>query len=200
MQKWILTLLALHAIPAIANISQRAVSDAEITEQLKFYQKISTLHASFHQTKFIKDLKLELKSEGEMELVRPERVLWKITKPSPTELVLSGNSVSMTSGTGTSKRTESFALDGPMDPAVSKSLVSMVAWLKVDVPLIKESYSIYEVGKHTFKCVPKDEKMGVFQSLTLFLHPKGHLEKLFIEEKSGDHIEITFANPKVTFR
>lgn len=180
--------------------TQRILTGGEIAEHLKLYQTLHTLSTSFHQTKFLQEMGIELKSEGKMELIRPDKVVWKVTSPSPLELVLDKRLLSMTMGTGTSKKTEQFSLDGPLDPSVSKSLFSLIAWLKVDVPVIQESYTIFEIDKRTFKCVPKEDKLGVFQSLTLFLHKKGHLEKLFIEEKSGDRIELRFSTPTITFK
>lgn len=173
--------------------------EGEIAEKLKFYRKIRTLKTQFQQTKRIPDLDVEIKSEGEMELVRPEKVTWKVKKPAPTELILDGNKVEITSGEGREKKTESFSLDGALDASTMRSLVSMLAWLKLDIPSIQNGYTIYAVDKATFKCVPKDEKNSVFQSLTFFLHSEGHLKKLAIGEKSGDQIEIQFSKPQVTF-
>lgn len=198
MKPYLLVFLLVFFQTSLQSASQRTVSETELSEKLKLYQKIKTLKTNFHQTKHVKDLDLDLQSEGSLVLIRPERVVWKIKKPSPTELILENRKIEMTSGEGSNKKTQNFSLDGAMDPAITKSLLSMIAWLKLDLAAIRDAYTIYGLEKDTYQCVPKDEKGSVFKSLTLSLHSKGHMQKLLIEEKSGDHIEIAFDEPKIT--
>ena len=141
-----------------------------------------------------------MKSEGELELTRPDRVRWSVVKPAPIELVMEGKKVSMTSGGGAEKRVESFSLDKQMDEKVSKSLLTMIAWLKIDVPAIVAAYNILRLGENEYLCNPKESEGAVFKSLKLKLHPKGHLERLWLDENSGDSIELEFSNPVLTFQ
>ncbi len=183
--------------PLIA--SQRIIPESEVREKLSFYQKIKELKTQFHQVKSIKSLGMELKSEGEMVLTRPEDVIWKIKKPSYSEVRLHSNTITLFSGEGGDLKKQEMTLGKETDPNVSKALLSMMAWMRMDIPEILRSYTISEISPAIFRCEPKSLENSVFAALVFKLHPKGHVNELTIEEKSGDSIKIEFETPTVKF-
>lgn len=189
--------LSLFLISSLLNASHRIIPELELSERLKFYQKIKTLHTDFHQVKSIKSIGMELKSEGEMRLELPGKVVWTIKKPSFSKVELEGNTIKMTSGQGAEQKTQTMVLGKETDPNVSKAILSMMAWMRMDVPEIEKSYVISELGKNEFRCEPKNPAVSVFAALNFKLHPKGHVEELKIEEKSGDLIQIEFDKPQI---
>ena len=182
-----------------AATGERPLTPSEIADRLSFYQKLSTIEAPFKQVKTIQSLGLKLPSEGVLKVNRPNRVDWKIMSPSFVQLVLIDRQVLLKTGEGKEAKVERLFLDGPMDPNISKGLVSMMAWLKLDIPTITSSFTITDIGKRAYKCLPKDPNSFLFENLIFHLHPKGFLEKLILNERSGDNLEISFSTPKVTF-
>ena len=133
-------LFILIVFAAGLNASQRIIPEAELTQKLAFYQKIKTLNAGFHQVKNIKSIGMELKSEGEMELMRPDKVVWTIKKPGFSRVELEGSKIKMTSGEGTEQKSQTMILGKETDPNVSKAILSMMAWMRMDVPEIQKVY------------------------------------------------------------
>lgn len=191
--------LILIFIASGLSASHRIIPEAELTQKLSFYQKIKSLNATFHQVKSIKSIGMELKSEGEMELSRPNKVIWTIKKPGFSKVELEGNSIKLTSGEGSEQKSRTMILGKETDPNVSKAILSMMAWMRMDVPEIQKTYVISDLGKDEFRCEPKNPVTSVFAALNFKLHSKGHVETLKIEEKSGDFILIHFDKPSVRF-
>ncbi len=177
----------------------RVMEPKEVAEKLKFNARNERLKFSFKQVKRLPDLNLELKSEGEMELHRPDEVIWKVLKPSPLTLTMAGKKVSLTTGVGKEARQETWTLGSELDEKASKSLLALLAWLKLDIPVLQEAYRFSDLGNATFLCEPKISSGAFFKFMKLTLDPRGHLSHLHWDELSGDSIELSFSSPTATY-
>jgi outer membrane lipoprotein-sorting protein len=171
-----------------AHAASAPLTRDQLAEQLEAYRSIRTLHAHFHETKHLKDLKIDLTSEGELDLERPTRVVWRVTSPSPLTVTLEKDKLSITSD---GKR-EQYEMEG----RAKESLKALVAWLELDPDALMANYRVLSLGKDRFRFEPKDTNAPV-QSLQMKIRAKGYVERLEIEERSGDSLDIRFDPPRV---
>lgn len=174
----------------------RVLSLEEVNQRLSFYKTLKTLKTTFKQVKRLKDVGIEMKSEGTLTLTRPDKIIWRVTQPAFVELQMHGKRVDLITGEGKETKKQTWGLEEALDSNTHKSLEGLVSWLQIDIPTLHKHYEIHELGVNQFRCVPRGNSFVT--ALRLQLHPKGHLEKLWLEEKSGDEIELTFNTPTVS--
>lgn len=197
MKIWGMILIAVQ----VQNFSAAAgqLSEAELTEKLKFYRSIAQLEVPFTQIKILTSLKMRLKSEGLLKLTRPDQVVWEINKPSHLQVKLTEHEVRIESGAGEDLSVQTWKKeDMPKEsPSGEGSLHGLVAWLQLDAHLLSQQYQILSLGPRTFLFEPRENKQNAFKNLKMTLDSGGHLKILVIHENSGDEIQIQFGNPKV---
>src|SRR5262249_12941820 len=76
----------------------RTLDSAQLGEALKFYQSMAEINVSFEETKHLKDMGLDLKSNGRLRVVRPDQVEWEILNPSHLLLKINKKTIEMISG------------------------------------------------------------------------------------------------------
>lgn len=187
----------LGAAPSPAVPEARLLGPAEVAEKLKFYERIATLRTTFSQTKTMKEIGVALDSKGHLEIERPSKVRWVVEQPSPMTVVVDGSNVKLESGTGADKKTEQWDMASVTDEKLSKALVGMLAWMRLDVPTLQASYAISELPGGQLRAVPKETAAVPFKALVFRVHKDGHLESLRLEEVSGDEIAIEFGKPRI---
>jgi outer membrane lipoprotein-sorting protein len=181
-----------------APASSKPLAEKELREKLKLYQSIQKLEVAFKQTKTIKDLEVQLKSEGHLTLIRPNRVIWEIKSPAPVLVSLDEREIQIRSGRGPDSSTMTMKIsDAPSDES-SKSISGLVAWLNLDATKLHSQYQIYSSGGSAYRFVPKEKAGSPFEELEMTLGSGGHLKKLRIHEVSGDLLNIEFTQPKLT--
>jgi outer membrane lipoprotein-sorting protein len=187
---------------AMANLGQAAtpVSEQTLAEKLKFYASVSTLEVDFKQTKTLKDMNLQLKSEGHLKLRRPDHLVWEITKPSPVFVSLDDQEIRIRSGKGADAQTQTFKISDAPSGQGMKSLTGLITWLSLDSKALADQYSIYALGQQSFRFEPKKKDVTPFESLEMTLGGDGHLKHLTLNELSGDRLDIEFGKPKLTSR
>lgn len=173
------------------------LSQERIETQLKQYAELKAFRARFTQVKHLNEMNLDLKSEGDLTVQRPNRIVWNVTRPSPLKLTLEGAQVSMTQGEGSEKKNQTWSLNKGASAKEMKGLEDLMAWLSLDAKRIGENYRLIDEGNRTFLCLIKNPNAPTpFQNLRMTLSPQGYLQKLSIDEKSGDNIQIQFTAPE----
>ena len=175
-------------------VSPAPITSAELEKELSQYKNIKSLEASFEQVKDLKGLAVKLKSSGSFRLRKDgdkTEVEWQVNKPGYLKLKI------------TPERIEIFEEEGkPGKPLVDnqeaqgKILRPLYAWLSVNATLIGEQYKIFSLGKQGFRLEPKDENSPV-KALRLSLDRNKLVSAVFLEERSGDEIKISFSATKV---
>ena len=190
---WSLLLIPLSTAWAAA---EKPVSAEQLEQALTKYQAIERLDVDFKQTKTLKDIQLDLKSEGHLTLELPGRVVWKVLKPQPMTVNLEQEKITIESPT--SKQTFSQA----ENPSAKdrQTFATMLTWLKLDAHAIAEKYTVLETGKNRFRFLSKDPNEPVIKSLEMQMDGAGHVAHLLFEEVSGDSIKLQFAKPKVIYK
>src|SRR6185312_8598115 len=145
-----LLFLLLASIVSVAihvAIAGELISEKELTEKLKLYASISTLDVSFRQTKTLKDMNLQLKSEGRLQLRRPDRVVWEITQPSPVRVSLDHSQIEIQTGTGPDTQVQTIKTGEAPSEQAAQSLTALIAWLSLDSHALASQYLITSSGK-----------------------------------------------------
>lgn len=166
----------------------------QLAQELRYYQKIATLHTRFHETKTLKDMGMKLESDGELTVVRPtgtqaSKVTWKVVHPSPLTVILEEGKLQIQAGDG---KSENYSLEG----SARESLKALVAWLKLDPDELMQSYKISKAEGGGWLFEPKAE--APITSMQMELKPGSYLQRLVIQEKSGDTLQIRFEKPQIT--
>ncbi len=181
------------------NAAAAPLSSTALAERLHLYQSICRLDTTFSQVKRFKQMAMKLESRGSLHVERPSGFEWKVTEPSPLSVSLRGGILKITSGVGKSAETQVFKLETFGEANASRelrSLTSLMAWLSMDAAKLAAVYRVEATGDD-FTFIPKDASASPFVQLNLRLAKSGALERLEIEERSGDSVSLTFAPPKV---
>lgn len=183
------------SLPAATELSPQTVE-----LRLKSYVGITGFRARFTQVKHLKDMALDLTSEGQLTVIRPHKVIWRVDRPSPLEMTLEERAIHLVQGQGAARREQHWKLGNEIGEADLKGIHDLMAWLRLDIPAINAAYRLTEVKPGELRCAPRENSPhSPFVAMNLRLNPKGHLERLILEERSGDSLEITFSAPeKVT--
>ena len=168
----------------------KEISLTDLAKALKSYENVAHLEAAFHQKKILKDLDMNLKSEGKLSFTRPDQVTWEILKPSPLKVELNSQEIRLQNG----KDVQTIKAGGPQ----TQSLQGLVTWLKLDANEIYKEDQVLEVGPRHYIFKPRKPEQSPFASLDLTLSAKGYLQKFILHENSGDLLEIEFDSPKIT--
>jgi outer membrane lipoprotein-sorting protein len=184
-----LTLLGL-VLGTVTWAAPRPIEKQELASQLTYYQSIQTLRTKFHEIKTLKEMKLTLESDGELTVIRPSKVIWKVTRPSPLTVILEESRLQILDSEG---KGETLAIEGE----AKKSLKSLVAWLKLDPNELFETYQISDLGENKFRFEPKVPAESPLRALVMQIRPKSYVEQLQIEERSGDSLTIRFEKPRI---
>ncbi len=188
----LLASLLLSVTPCAGDTS---VTETQLGEKLRFYAGIATLEADFHQVKDLKELGMQMKSEGRLTLRRPDTVIWEIRKPAHVKVELDLKGIRITSGDGRAATVQAFSADQMPKDQDASSLHDLVAWLKLDAHALAEQYTITKTTENHFDFAPK--KAGPFRSMEMDLSKAGQLEKLTLNETSGDRMILSFERPRV---
>jgi outer membrane lipoprotein-sorting protein len=191
---------AMSLLIGVSGRSAELLSERALAEKLKLYGSISSLEADFKQIKTLKDMNLQLKSEGHLKLQRPDHVVWEITYPSLVNVSLDKNQVVIRTGAGSEAQVQSFKTSDLRSDQASKGLTALITWLHLESKALAEQYDIYATGQQSFLFKPKQKNSTPFESLEMGLGSSGQLKHLTIHELSGDSLDIEFGKPKLTFK
>lgn len=174
-----------------------AVSPSELSQALKFYRNIQELSVDFKMSKRIKGIPTILYSKGSLQVIRPNILIWKITMPAPLTVNVDMNEVKITSGAGKDVKTQTFKFNHLGEGTDASRFHSMQHWLLMDADKLSQNYDVEKTIDGAFAFRPKRPKEVPFSMLTMLLSPRRDLQKLSIEERSGDSTEFVFGRARV---
>lgn len=186
------------ALAAAATLSAPAraddVSDT-FAEIKKAREKLKTLVATFTQERTIGLLSSTVKSEGEMTLVRPDKLRWELKSPDAVVYFITPEGFAFSTATGSANVSKTAA------KKFGDVLSDLLIFMGGDLDKLKERYDFTIPSKKdgvVLKAVPKSEEVKkIVKSLELTVAADlWTVKKIVIEEKGGDRSVITFT--KVT--
>lgn len=176
--------------------AEKPVTVEQLQKALSKYQAIERLDVDFKQVKTLKDIALDLKSEGHLTLKMPKEVEWKVLKPQPMTVTLADQKITIKSPSNT----QTFSQEQNPSAKDRKSFQTMLTWLKLDAQAIAEKYAVSETGPREYKFISKDPKEPVVKAMTMKMDKTGHVASLLFEEVSGDSMRLNFSQPKVVYK
>jgi len=187
--------LALAAIGTF-DLPARAddVSDT-FAEIKKAREKVKTLVGTFTQERTIGLLSSTVKSEGEMTLVRPDKLRWELKSPDAVVYYITPEGFAFSTASGSANVSKTAA------KKFGDVLNDLLVFMGGDLETLKTRYDFTVPSKKdgvTLHAVPKTEAVKkIVKSLEIQVAADlWTVKKITIEEKSGDKSVITFS--KVT--
>ena len=174
------------------------ISESELAKQLKLYESVSSIEASFVQVKTLAEMGFQIKSEGYFKIVRPDHILWEVRKPGKVRVTLDPDQIRIESGEGKDMNVQTLKRSEAPSDKTTQNLSGLVAWLNLDAKVLHSQYDVFQTAKQTFRFAPHDLKAGPFRSIEMTLADGGQMRHLVIQETSGDTMELTFTHPKLT--
>ena len=186
----IATLALAAAFTSSAEVRADDVDDT-FAEIKKARDKIKTLVASFTQERTIGLLSSTVKSEGEMTLVRPDKLRWELKSPDAVVYFITPEGFAFSTANGGANVSKTAA------KKFGDVLSDLLIFLGGDLDKLKTRYDFSVPSKKdgvTLKAIPKTEEVKkVVKSLELSVAADlWTVKKIVIEEKSGDRSVITF--------
>ena len=161
----------------------------------KAREKVKTLVATFTQERTIGLLSSTVKSEGEMTLVRPDKLRWELKSPDAVTYWITPEGFAFSTANGSAKVSKTAA------KKFGDVLNDLLVFMGGDLDTLKTRYDFTVPSKKdgvTLHAVPKTEEVKkIVKSLEISVGADlWTVKKITIEEKSGDKSVITFT--KVT--
>lgn len=189
------TLLHFMASHVVAAATPQPVSVEELSQALKQYRSLEGLDVAFKQTKTLKDMDIKLHSDGHLSLSLPDKVEWKILKPTPLTVVLEKEKITINSASGS----QVFSQAENPSAKDRQGFLTLLTWLKLDATEISEKYRVTKTGPRQFRFEAKNPQEPVLKALEMKLATSGYVSELFFHEVSGDDVTIIFGKPKVRY-
>jgi outer membrane lipoprotein-sorting protein len=165
---------------------------AALDDLAKARSSLKTLVASFVQTRQIGLLATEVKSKGELTLVRPDKLRWELLPPDATTYWIIPSGVYFRSGS-TGKATKAPAGAG----AMSLVLADIMTFLGGDLTTLSSRYDLSvpsRDGGITLVAVPKSAELKkVLARLEIKTTPElWCMSRVVMDEATGDKSVIEF--------
>ncbi|WP_413293201.1 LolA family protein [Bdellovibrio sp. HCB185ZH] len=179
----------------VAQFSLAATQDAGALRDLKLAE-FTKLSGQFKQSKSLKELDVEIKTEGNFQVLRPTPDTsvfhWNIEKPKPSNICIDGVGIVVDSGTPMKRKNLKFSEVGR---EAGDQIASLLKIITMNQSRIAEEFVIQKQGG-SFLLNPKNPAQAFFESATLDIGKSGLVKKVVILEKSKDEIQIDFLNMK----
>ncbi len=194
-RSFLLSTLVLAA-GALASVPARADDVADTFAEIKkAREKVKTLVATFTQERTIGLLSSTVKSEGEMTLVRPDKLRWELKSPDAVTYWITPEGFAFSTANGAANVSKTAA------KKFGDVLNDLLVFMGGDLDTLKSRYDFTVPSKKdgvTLRAIPKTEEVKkIVKSLEISVGADlWTVKKITIEEKSGDKSVITFT--KVT--
>lgn len=182
---------SLAATSALAGPARADDVDDTFAQIKKAREKIKTMVASFSQERTIGLLSSTVKSDGELTLVRPDKLRWELKSPDAVVYWITPEGFAFSTASGGANVSKTAA------KKFGDVLSDLLIFLGGDLDKLKARYDFSVPGKTdgvTLKAIPKTEEVKkIVKSLELSVAADlWTVKKIVIEEKSGDRSVITF--------
>jgi outer membrane lipoprotein-sorting protein len=189
---FLITALTLAAASTVSPEARADDVDDTFAEIKKAREKIKTMVASFSQERTIGLLSSTVKSEGEMTLVRPDKLRWELKSPDAVVYWITPEGFAFSTASGSANVSKTAA------KKFGDVLSDLLIFLGGDLDKLKARYDFSVPSKKDgviLKALPKTEEVKkIVKSLELSVAADlWTVKKITIEEKSGDRSVITFS-------
>jgi hypothetical protein len=154
------------------------------------------LTGQFKQSKILKELDVEIKTEGRFQVLRPTAESsvfhWDIVKPKPSNICIDSVGIVVASGTPPKRKNLKFSEVGK---EAGDQIASLLKIITMNQDRIAEEFVIQKQGAQ-YLLTPKNLPQAFFETATLDINKEGLVKNVLIKEKSKDEIRIEFLDMK----
>lgn len=155
------------------------------------------LQGSFKQIKWMRDLEVEIKIEGNFKVLKPNKessiFYWNIEKPKPSQICIDKIGILIeTPSVETKKKDLKFSEVGK---EVGDQITGLLKLIMMDQEKIVDEFEVKKNSDH-FLLTPKKTREAVFEFVQLKINAEGFVSHVMIKEKSQDEIRIQFSGLK----
>ncbi|MFH2046187.1 MAG: outer membrane lipoprotein carrier protein LolA [Pseudomonadota bacterium] len=160
--------------------------------------KIKTLKTAFIQEKELAVFNSKVVLKGMIYIEKPYRLAWRVNEPLQYIMIMSENTISQWDED--TKKVQKISLS--KNPAFEAVIGQMRGWFSGAYTQLVKDYDVILVCDKpvSLKFVPKTETFAgnVIKSVTVdFRKDEQYIQKIFIEEKSGDTTSLMFVDTNV---
>lgn len=129
--------------------------------------------------------------QGNLKLVRPDRLRWAFVHPIPSVLIFNGKK-----GIRCSDNQQPVHFDLATDPIMRVVAEQLWGWLNNDYDELQKQYTIEPLGESSLTIIPSDQSTAEFiGSVIITFDPdNSHPQKVVITEPGGDSTRIEFTD------
>ncbi len=169
---------------------------AAVDKLFKHYQDLKTFEANFKQKKQLKLEGLELASSGSLHVALGKALLYEIKAPGRLAVFLDADNLEIRSGPGPKETRNKYALKGgEFSEKITENIKELTALLAMDRTELDKTYAVTEEqGKLVL--TPANPKQ--FVRVVMTLGGGTWIQRIEIEERSGDSMGLEFEEPKAT--
>lgn len=182
--------------PVYAGPIENQTSSMLLDEIHKALSTIRSLEVNFIQTRHLSIFEDELKSEGKLYYILPDKMRWEVKKPYRSALILNQNKVAKFEFQNGALR----KMDLAGISFFTEIMGQMMHIMKGDFSAIEKEYAINaeQREKVIVTLTPRSHKLAtILSSLTFTMRPETFsVTKLTFQEGNEDLIEIVFQNEK----
>lgn len=188
------TLVLMHALAA----ETKAVAPKEALYRLNSFAQIE---GQFMQTKTLQELDVQIKTEGSFSIKKSvtnkSLFHWSIKKPTVSLVCIDSEGIEISSNStekdaSVKKKKIKFA---EMGAETNNQVLNFFKLLSLNKESAAELFTVEKLGNE-FLLRPKNKEESLFQTVQIKINDRGLVEKLIVEEKSHDKIELHFFNLK----
>lgn len=197
-----LMLMIFFAVSGVADqinsSDNKAVLDVVLQRLEKKMVKIKTLKTAFIQEKELAVFNSKVVLKGMIYIEKPYRLAWRVNEPIKYVMIMSENTISQWDED--TKKVQKISLS--KNPAFEAVIGQMRGWFSGAYTQLVKDYDVVLVCDKpvSLKFVPKSETFAgnVIKSVTVdFRKDEQYIQKIFIEEKSGDTTSLMFVDTNV---
>lgn len=151
----------------------------------------AVVQADFIQTRFLKDLEMEIRITGSMVYERNGRIRWEVKDPVKSITVIGKDFLRHYDG-DTGKVAELKGKDASWVKLLHSSFSD---WLSGDMKKLAENQdcTVEKVSEREFRFTARKKDKGLFKTLFItFNKEKNGISRILLEEHSGDTMKIEF--------
>ncbi len=185
-----LLFLFVQSLSASANNEQQQL-DLLLEKVRKSASEVQSFSCNFTQKKQLSLFPEPVIFNGNLKLVRPDRLRWAFVTPIPSVLIFNGNK-----GLRCTENQKPVHFDLKTDPIMKIVSEQIWGWLNNDYKSLEKTYSIEKIGNSALRITPTDKSTSEYiGSVTIMFGEKRyHPKKVVITEEGGDSTQIEFTD------
>lgn len=155
----------------------------------------TVVQADFTQTRFLKDLEIEIKITGSMVYERNGRIRWQVKTPVRSVTII-GKDFLQHYDADTGKVAELKGRDASWVKLLHSSFSD---WLSGDMEKLAKNQdcTVLKISDYVFKFTARNAKNAFFKTLTITFNEKQDgIRSVLLEEPNGDTMTIEFHSVK----